>query len=341
MTDKQIKPKLIFIDSSVYLNCALKQVEKLSLGTLEKILKKIESKKIILLLPEIIKNEVLLGIKNGFEEIQEKLNSLFDSIKNQIENPKESSPKKSKIIDTIISEAKKIVAEKVEKEYTSTIEFMKKILNHHNVKMIEMTDELILAGMRRSLLKKAPWAVKRVAHTKDQDCIVLESILEYIKNDKKLQKMNFVICTDDKDYFSEDTEDLKDDIKKDLAKRCDSVVGYKNPLIMLQKEFKEKYTKKQIKEYDNFVASAEPFSSSLSLLKSSEIPLSLDNMVSVAPISNPNLSVLSSFPVQAGLEINNANFPNCPNCGSILLYRNNVCHNCGINSMIFSDHIKI
>lgn len=258
------KPKLVFIDSSVYLNCALKQVDKLSLNTLKKFLTKVESKEMILLLPKIIERETLYGIQTGFKSLQNEMDKIFEPLeksKKHAENQrKDKENKRSKItidmLEYVIGEGKEEIEKKIEKIQKSVLKIIEEIFNHKNTKHIEITDKLILAGMHRSLFKRAPWTPKsdsykdKTSYTKDQDCIVFEAVLEYIENNKKSKEAELVICADDGDYFmEEDDSKLHNDIVSSVDQLCKNVVGYKNPFEMLNKEFKGRFTEEQIKRY--------------------------------------------------------------------------------------------
>ncbi|MCK5061930.1 DUF4935 domain-containing protein [Candidatus Parcubacteria bacterium] len=245
MTQKA-NPKIVFIDTNIYINCAYEEFEDLNLDVLDKIIENLDSDKMILVLPEIIKSEVLVNLKNRFDKIKKAIPDSFSSIsfKKELEN------NKSKTVSKLISKSKKYFIKEFEKSNKSTIDIIQKVITHKNTNIVPLTDQLVLRGINRSLLKKAPYSKMEKAYTKDCDCIAFETLKQYLTKLKNSKKYSCIICSDDSDYFKNIKENkLSEDIILEVEKLSGKIIGYNNPLEMLKNEFEATYSEEEVEKF--------------------------------------------------------------------------------------------
>lgn len=223
MAQKKPSHKLLFIDTNIFIDGIFSNSGN---QILEELIKKLNDKKIVIILPEIIKMEIF----NKFEEMKkgliekaennlsiEKILGIDDNVKSK--RKESNAGKNAKTIDGIIEKDRKKLINSINEFYKSMSTTISKLFNHKNTKIIELTDKLLLSGMRRSLLKIAPFTntnkTGESAHTKDADCIAFESLIFHLKANNSKSKNSLIICVSDKDYHSKDGN-LHTDISNDL-----------------------------------------------------------------------------------------------------------------------------
>lgn len=238
--------KLVFIDTSSFINCAAEEVVGLDLQTLEKISKKIESGEIVLVLPENINIETLRVLESTFEKFKDKVKKHWKAIS-------ESQKDEPAVVKTALVSAEKSTLEEIDKKYSKSRKLIEKIFKAKSTKRINITGDSIIAGIKRAVLKKPPFTdprqkSKENSHSIDQDCIAVESILSFLSGNKEYKELDLIICTSDVDYFTQDDE-LSPEIRDELAIHSKGIRAYQSPVEMLKKEFEQKYSKKQEKEY--------------------------------------------------------------------------------------------
>jgi len=241
------EPKLLFIDTSVFVASVFGDAAN---SILDELLKRLEKKDIVIILPEVIKNEIKTQfdiLKNEYFEECKKNLSINKIVGIDEEKTKQTEGKKkvnqkgtnSKTIDECIRAPREKLLANIEKYYKDLSKKIEVFFRHRNIVNIPLTDKLLLSGMKRSLLKKAPYTniekTTESAHTKDADCIAFESIIFYIKSLKTPSKNSVILCVSDKDYHSKDGR-LHDDICKDLEK-C-KFESYKSLAEMLEITFR-------------------------------------------------------------------------------------------------------
>jgi len=316
--------KIIFIDTNVFINCVFKEDEDLGIDTIDQIIEKLNGQKTVLILPEIIKTEVIEEIHGKFinliKYIEERLQN--ESLKNSFKNTRISH-----LFEETVKENKNEIIKKINKIEDSILKKVNEIFNHKNTKRLTLSEKLILAGMKRSLLKLAPYSnpnvsSKKTAYIKDVDCIAFESLLEYINKNSNKKKSKIIICTNDIDYFENfEKNKLCSDILKDINNK--NVSAYTNPLEMLNKEFDKQYSREQLNKYaatttpdfdlvvPNSSFTSIPLASTLSSVDFSNLS-SLNSLSSSTNWYSP-----SSFSTSKNIE--------CPYCGTkITLPSNNL-----------------
>lgn len=290
---RKSNPKFVFIDTNIFMKCAAQEEEQLNLLPLENLLKKMDDGSMMLLLPKNIERETQIALKTFFTEIRE---IIAIKLKGIIKEKIKEELFLKEILEKIEKVANKETNEKIEK-INSTIE---KIFKHKETKKIEISDTILIKGIRRSVLKMPPVTIKKRRenqHTMDQDCIAFEAILEFLKKDgKKIKKL--CICSDDSDYKLE--SDMHPEIVEELKKLDIQISYYNNPLLMLEKEFKKKYTPKQIDKYEEKTGSSKlPWTINDTVLVDQPTwPYLQNNPFFDTTINIPNSSILNSSAIK-------------------------------------------
>lgn len=249
--------KYIFIDTSLFIDSVTSNDSEKILNFLFKLLSK---KNVTLVLPDVIKAEILSQYTYWKEGVIEKIQSNLDTkrilgIKEELTEGEKKSKKKEKgeteanKINSVIEPHRKIILKKIESYYKSIAKKLGQIFKHKNTKIIQLTERILFAGMKRSLLKRAPYTrtekTTENPHTKDVDCIAFEAVATFCKKSKKTDTL--VMCVADKDFFSKDGG-LHEDIKESFAMNKNF---YKTIPEMLSKEFQINIDSKKSKKDGN------------------------------------------------------------------------------------------
>ena len=246
MISKEEEKRLVFVDTSIFISCAMEQLEELDLGVLTKILSKMKVGGMDLVLPENTKAETLHQLEVGFDRVK-------NFVVKQLTAKSEEKGSVSKILERALANVRSNLLKEIERNKDNTKNVLNEIFSHKATHNIPITDELILSGMRRSVLKRAPFTNKNSesTHTKDQDCIAFESVLKFL-SDGNHKNTKLIICADDGDFFEVDNKNkyvLHSDIINDVKSFCENPVGYRSPLEFLKKEFGEEFPKDREEEY--------------------------------------------------------------------------------------------
>lgn len=168
--------KIVFLDANIFINCALIEARELKkapdLNTLKDIKEKLDSDKMILILPENLKAEVNIGVDFKFTGIIRMIEGIFSQINKHVESayPEEKKEGKvSKLVEQELEKSKANSIKELEKSKANLINEIgvkfKIILNaidvifkHKNTKTIELSHEILMAGIKRSALMKRPYS---------------------------------------------------------------------------------------------------------------------------------------------------------------------------------------
>lgn len=249
--------RYIFIDTNLFIDSITSNDGE---NILNSIFKQLKKKNIKFVLPEVIKMEILTQYNYWKDDVIGSIKANLETkkilgIKGDLTDAEKKNKKKQKgeteaeKIDGVIEPHRKNMIKKIEEHYKLTSKKINQIFKHKNTKIIALTDQILLAGMKRSLLKKAPYTRlekhTESAHTKDVDCIAFETLVAFCKKNTDGRKKDILImCVSDQDYFSSDGK-LHKDLIKDIGIENKS---YKNILEMLDKEFKIKIGFRKLKK---------------------------------------------------------------------------------------------
>jgi hypothetical protein len=237
--------KYIFIDTNLFIEVITSNEGG---NILDSVLKQLNKKNVKIILPEVIKIEILTQYSYWKKGVADSVRMNLTTknilgIREELTNKEKNNRKKqtgeteAEKIDSVIESDIEKIAKKIQSHYESISNKIEIIFTHKNTNLVELTDHILLAGMRRSVLKKSPYTKTEKstenAHTKDIDCIAFESLLAFLEgHHEEFKDATLIMCVSDKDYLSEDGE-LHDDLKKDinLKYKC-----YKTIREMMDKE---------------------------------------------------------------------------------------------------------
>lgn len=229
----------LFIDTDVFFDAMTSNSSK---EILNKLNNKLDDKNTFLILPVVILKEIEKLFENWKVDFFKKTEGNLTvkkilGIEEQLTNSNAKQKKRSyellnsDLIDKLIKEKRDNLLAEIKQFYADLSKKFDLILKHKNTIIIELTDELVLNGIKRSLLKKAPYTrndkITENAHTKDVDCIAFESLLFYLNNENKVgTKDNLSLCIKDSDYRKLDRtlcEDISSDLKKFSLKDYETI----------------------------------------------------------------------------------------------------------------------
>ena len=247
--------KYIFIDTNVYIYCALITKGNYSIQTIDALNKVINMKNTKLLMPEIIKLEFEKKANTIFEkDVSNNISRLKKEIQN-ISFPDYLGQEKAKIENNIglLLEKRKNNLKRVSESIIKDIE------NNKNTIIIPLTNDIFLQAYRRALRGDKPYngqvcsSCGNTEHVINADCIITESIISYFNNIKIEQRDELLFCsnnTKDFAFFNEKTN--KHELHQDIKKQLNLKVKYYNNLHDLLKiEFESEIDNVEIKEIKN------------------------------------------------------------------------------------------
>ena len=247
--------KYIFIDTNIYIYCALITKGNYTTQTIDALNKAINTDNTKLLMPEIIKLEFAKKANNIFEnEVSNNINKLKKEIQN-ISFPDYLGDEKSKIENSIdnLLEKRRANLKRVSDNIIKDIEANK------NTIVLNLTNEIFLQAYKRALKGDKPYNVKtcnqcgNMEYVINADCIIIESIIDYFNNIKIKKEDELIFCSNNtKDFaiFNETTNkhELHEDIKKQIKLK---VKYYNNLPHLLKEEFESEIDNLEVKEIKN------------------------------------------------------------------------------------------
>lgn len=233
--------KYLLIDTNIYIQCCLLELEGDDHGVLKKLHSLLEENKLTLLLPEVIQLE--------FEKnLQEK----FEKIKNQIGRYKEAINKDgeldSKVKKDLMSKLTECSDERARNK-SEGIQTIKKIFQHKNTQKIKLNSLAMENAYRRFLANKKPYS-KREDGQIQPDCLLVEGVNEYLKDKTDYE---LFLCSANKDDFSDNPKE-KDQpiiIARDISANFSNIKYYVNLFQCFDENFQTKYPKKVIEKVSN------------------------------------------------------------------------------------------
>ena len=246
--------KFLCIDTSIYIQCALLQIDGDNLDTLKKVHGLLDSNSMKLLLPEIIELEIGKVLKNTLDDIEEKLTTHTD----RISKDDGLSKKIKEDVNISISEVLKTRKTNVD----AVRDEMKILFDHTNTIMIPLTNDIFLNTLRSSISGKRPYNQKSKYRKGpksliDQDTIIIQSIVQHVKDTfVEGQQYELYFCTDNindfgiEDTLTRTTTKLSLDAHEDVVKTLPNLVLYQNLLKLLKDKFNIDYTKEDIQKME-------------------------------------------------------------------------------------------
>ena len=247
--------KYIFIDTNIYIYCALITKGNYTTQTIDALNRAINTKQTKLLMPEIIKLEFEKKANNILEnDVISNINKVKKEIQN-ISFPEYLGEEKSQIEKKI----DKLLQERIENLKRVSNKIIKDIEENQNTILIDLTSEIFLKAYKRALRGDKPYSGQicnncgNMEYPINADCIIIESLINYLKNTKISENDELIFCSNNTRDFAEFNQEekihyLHKDIKKDINL---NVKYYNNLPELLKKEFESKIDNIEITEIKN------------------------------------------------------------------------------------------
>ena len=256
--------KYLFIDTNNFIACALLIKPKHSPKTIKKLSELLDSNKIKLILPEVVKIEFFRVVNTELDKIKNDVNNLKEIIKKEfptyLENEKNNL---NKLIEEIFTKRKS--SSKSAKEEIDSLFSKKNVIN------IPINAEIFINAYKRALAGLKPYNMKFWCLKCDEpkniinaDSLIFESILS---ETKKSGKIELIFCSENHTDFAifdkkEKKHILHPELKSELPK---NTKYYLHLTEVLDFEFKAKIKKA---EKDKFKRNLEYIREDLSYDKS-------------------------------------------------------------------------
>ena len=211
--------KYLFVDTNIFIACALLIKPNHSPKTIKKLREFLDSGEVKLILPEIVEIEFFRVVDTELSKIETVVNNFKKIIKDNL--PSYFGTEKEEHIKS---------AESIFKKRKESSEIAKEIINSlfnsKNTIKIPITYDIFIKAYKRALSGKKPYELKwctECDELKDiinADCLIIESIISEIN---KLGKIEFIFCSDNNTDFAIFNEKEKKhifhpEIKPDLPK---------------------------------------------------------------------------------------------------------------------------
>ena len=252
--------KYIFIDTNIYIYCALITKGNYTTQTIDALNKAINTRDTKLLMPEIIKLEFEKKANSIFEnDVINNINKLKKEIQN-ISFPEYLGEEKNKIEKNI----DKLLEKRRENLKRVSNNIIKDIEESNNTVLINLTNDIFLKAYKRALRGDKPYNGQicnncgNSGHIVNADCIIAESIIDYFEKIEITERDELIFCSNNTKDFAEFNQTnnmhvLHNDIKKEMKLK---VKYYNNLPDLLKNEFESKIDNVEIKEIKNIEVEA-------------------------------------------------------------------------------------
>jgi len=252
---RRAKLKYLFIDTNIYIYCALITKGNYTTQTIDALNKAINTNNTKLLMPEIIKLEFEKKARSIFEnEVSNNINKLKKEIQN-ISFPDYLGDEKSKIeknIDNLLEKRRNNL-----KRVSDSI--IKDIEENKNTVVLNLTNEIFLKSYKRAIKGEKPYNGKfcsqcgNMEYSINADCIIVESIVDYLDTIKINNEDELIFCSNNtKDFAVFNKITNKHELHEDIKKQIKLKVKYYNNLPdLLKEEFESEINNVEIKEIKN------------------------------------------------------------------------------------------
>jgi hypothetical protein len=252
------------VDTCIFLQCCFLENDGDDLIVLNKLHQLLNTNKVQLLLPEVIKLEFYKRFKTKNDEI-------INEIKRRKEEIKKGGPLSEKQKQDIAKLLENYIKEK-EEYYKKVKKEIGEIFNNKNTiqEGLEITPENFVGAYKMFLSQEKPFKTNKRDDKGDaviqNDCLIIEALRDFLKN--KL-KHNFYFCSTNKSDFAEDKlNNKKLSIHKDISVKFTNISYYENLGTLLNEKFKAKLSKKIITKLSDNISinnqdDTEPNSSNL------------------------------------------------------------------------------
>jgi len=306
--------KILFCDSNIFIGCALEEVEGSTIQVLKDIKKQLDKNKAVLIVPKLIVAEVENRLRTQLKGLKGSLEAIIKKMKN------EKGYKESGLVTSALLESDKIFKKKIETREKDIKKILESIYNHKNTIRPDISDGIIIKGIRRALFGRAPFTQKRGSFILHQDCIIFESLLETLSKITGVNQKELIFCAKDPDYSTnQQVESLSETVKEELKTTVKSTSFYTNSAKMLKEKFAESYSKKEVDKYDRDSVIFSPNTRSYEQDGITHVPSWLTTAGARTVLDSGIIS--NDFSTRVGsadrLRFSETyrTIPKCPNCG--------------------------
>ncbi len=228
--------KYLFIDTNIYIQCCLLELEGDDLNTLKELHDLLDRQKIKLLLPEVVELELERGLENKIEGLKLKIGKIKELINKDNFDKRVKADLVKKLNDCIKDR---------EKNTKRVKEELQKIFASRNTIKIKIIQNNLLNSYRMFLLGKKPYNSKLKGEIQP-DCIIIDLLQKFFQ--KKDYKLYF--CSQNKDDFTQNPnkKGINLVIHKDISEKFEHIKYYQNLFELLNSEFSGKYSQKSIEK---------------------------------------------------------------------------------------------
>ena len=239
--------KYLFIDTNIYIQCCLLEIEGDDIGALEKVHKLLDKNKVKLILPEVVR----LEFPNALNNKTEQLKLLIGKHKEEINLDK-------KLDNKIRHELTAKLDETMQERISNTNRVKKEIdlifNNTNTVSSIKINSRHFTEAYKRFLSGEKPYNDDQEGEIQP-DSLIIEGIIDYFKNKKNY---DFFFCSlNEKDFGIKDNANVK--THPDIEKNFEKIKYYSNLYSLLNEEFSGTYSAESIAKLEDKKQEATTF----------------------------------------------------------------------------------
>lgn len=230
--------KYLLIDTNIYIQCALLELEGDDHDILKKLHTLLEQNKLTLLLPEVVELE--------FDKI---LQEKFEKIENQIGKYKEAINKDNTLDSKVKLDLTAKLTESTDERAKNKVEVAKtvaKLFQHKNTIKLKLSSLVMENAYRRFLANKKPYNREEEGQIQP-DSLIIEGAKEYLQSKTDYE---FLFCSSNKRDFVDNPKD-KDNkfvISKAINSDFSNINYYITLFQCLNDNFQTKYPKEVIEK---------------------------------------------------------------------------------------------
>lgn len=229
--------KYIFIDTCIYIQCCLLEIEGDDIGALKRVRDLLSQQKAILLLPEVVELEFNKILKNKLKALKEMVGYYQEDINKNNELDK-------KIKSDLITKIKEVVEERAANT-EKAIKEIEILFNNEDTIKLPIKGEHLVFAYKDFLSSEKPHKPKQRGEIQP-DSVIISSLSECLANK---DGYSFYFCSSNTEDFSV----IKNDelvIHPEISKQFKSINFYSNLYDLLNKDFGAKYTKSSIEKLE-------------------------------------------------------------------------------------------
>lgn len=230
--------RYLCIDTNIFIQCCLLELEGDNIDALKQLHKLLDESKVYLLLPEVIELEFYKKLQNKVDEIEQMVGKHKANINKDNFDDKIKKDLLSKL-DSVLKERERN-ASKVLKEIGV-------IFSHKNTFKIGLSTDIFIDAYKSFLRGEKPYKSNTII---SQDCLIIQSLKYFLKD--KADNPLYLCSLNTEDFAKNKTSNISQthnpEIHPDVKKMLTSIQYYTNLFSLLNEQFDQKYTSKEIEK---------------------------------------------------------------------------------------------